>query len=114
MKKSYSTRTNAQRAAKSAGIENAHITAHKDGTFSFKSAIKEPAKRVRKNGVAQPGPGTVCAAVWEWHDKHLEATAQESREAGDAQGINPNTAKTQRARWRTFHGKGNLNTLITE
>lgn len=72
-------------------------------------AATEGRQRDEQNGVVRPRDGTSSAAVWNIADA-LSKKSKEPAKHGDvleqaaAEGINEATAKTQFARWRTYHG----------
>lgn len=124
----YTKRTNAKRAAIAAGIpeDQVEITVHKkDGEvrFGFKqkaapvvaaqavqaakpaAATKATtAERERRNGVTRPRAGGACAAVWEWLDKHPDATSADAKAKAIAAGWNQNNASIEFYMWRKFSG----------
>lgn len=134
MSKTYTKRTNAKRAAVAAGIpeDQVEITVHKSvgeaPRFGFKQkesagparartaakgAVKgkgaSPAQapvRVRRNGVARPRAGGLCAAVWAWLDKHPDAKLADVRAAAEKQGWNVNNASIELYTWRKFSAEG--------
>jgi hypothetical protein len=59
--------------------------------------------KVQQNGQTQPKAGTTCAKLWNLADAH-KGDRQSVLKAAQEVGINPATAKTQLARWRTFNG----------
>lgn len=127
MSKTYTKRTNAKRAAIAAGIpaDEVEIVAVKEagkaarftyrqkvaeatvkaaGVGKSKSATKAPAtERERRNGVARPRAGGLCAAVWAWLDKHPDAKLADVRAAAEKQGWNQNNASIELYTWRKFN-----------
>lgn len=124
--KTYTNRTNARRAGVAAGVpaELLEITVHKTGDevrFGWK-AKKAPApapvtttgkpkkapvpkvERVEQNGVKRPAPGGLCAAVWEYLDKHPKATAKDLREVAPSKEWNVNNVACEFYVWRKFNG----------
>lgn len=116
--KTYTNRTNARRAGVAAGVpaELVEITVHKNGDevrFGWK-AKKAPApvittgkpkvERVEQNGVKRPASGGLCAAVWEYMDKHPKASAKDLREVAPSKGWNVNNVACEFYQWRKFNG----------
>lgn len=122
--KTYTNRTNARRAGVAAGVpaEQLEITVHKNGDevrFGWK-AKKAPApvtttgkpkkapapkvERVEQNGVKRPRSGGLCAAVWEYLDKHPKASAKDLREVAPSKGWNANNVACEFYAWRKFNG----------
>lgn len=69
----------------------------------------EPRQRDEQNGIARPRAGTSSANVWDIADTLSKKNKQPAKhgevlEQAAAAGINEATAKTQFARWRTYHG----------
>lgn len=121
--KTYTNRTNARRAGVAAGIpaEQVEITVHKDEDeirFGWKEMAPAPAmttskptkagtpkvERVEQNGVKRPAPGGLCAAVWEYLDKHTKATAKDLREVAPSKEWNINNVTCEFYAWRKFNG----------
>jgi hypothetical protein len=123
----YTKRTNAKRAAVTAGIpeDQVEITVHKkDGEvrFGFKrkvapvaeaapapaakpaAATNAPAaEREQRNGVKRPRAGGACAAVWEWLGKHPGATVKEAKAAAADHGWNENNVSCEYYQHRKFN-----------
>lgn len=121
--KTYTNRTNARRAGVAAGVpaELVEITVHKNGDevrFGWKEAAPAPAittskpkkapalkvERVEQNGVKRPASGGLCAAVWEYLDKHPKATAKDLREVAPSKEWNVNNVTCEFYQWRKFNG----------
>jgi hypothetical protein len=66
----------------------------------------EPAAKVARNGITQPGEGTACRAIWDALDaltaKGAELTFEVLRETVDSQTADA-TIRTQRQRWKQHH-----------
>lgn len=124
--KTYTNRNNARRAGVAAGIpaELVEITVHKNGDevrFGWKEMAPAPVvttskpkkapvpkvertERVEQNGVKRPAPGGLCAAVWEYLDKHPKATAKDLREVAPSKDWNVNNVACEFYQWRKFNG----------
>jgi len=115
LSKTYSSKSGARKAAKRAGVENERIEIIElGGRFTWKviepvTTVEDkpaPAKteRVKQNGVTRPKAGGLCAAVWDWLDKHPGATAKQVREAAPEQDWNVNNAVCELYQWRKHNG----------
>lgn len=121
--KTYTNRTNARRAGVAAGVpaELVEITVYKNGDevrFGWKEKAPAPAittskpkkaaspkvERVEQNGVKRPRSGGLCAAVWEYMDKHPKASAKDLREVAPSKGWNVNNVACEFYQWRKFNG----------
>ena len=71
--------------------------------------VAEKVKRVEKNGVSRPNPGSKTGRIWEISD-HLSAKTNQPAKRADVlaaaekEEINKSTAMTQYGQWRKFHG----------
>lgn len=119
--KTYSNRNNARRAGVAAGVpaELVEITVHKNGdevrfgwkekapaitTSKPKKAAVPKVERVEQNGVKRPRSGGLCAAVWEYLDKHPKATVKDLREVAPSKEWNVNNVTCEYYAWRKFNG----------
>lgn len=100
----------AQKAADAAAKKEALAKEKAD-----KKAAAEAAKAAAKvkmpeqNGVRRPKTGGACGAAWALMDEMSSSLGQpvpaaDVVKAGEAQGINSATIRTQYALWRKFHG----------
>lgn len=124
--KTYTNRTNARRAGVAAGVpaELVEITVHKNGDdvrFGWKAKKtpapvittgKPKAERGEQNGVKRPRSGGLCAAVWEYLDKHPKASAKDLREVAPTKGWNVNNVTCEFYQWRKFNGISGRVTVV--
>lgn len=81
----------------------------KDAAKAEKAAAKEANKMPEQNGIRRPKPNTETGKVWALADSISANLGQPTPianllAAGQAQGLNDSTIRTQYARWRVFHG----------
>lgn len=97
----------AEKAAKAA--EREAKKAEREAAKAAKAAEREANKMPEQNGIRHPKPGGKCAAVWDIADG-LRATNDEVPAMSDVievvkeRGLSEGNARTEYARWRTFHG----------
>ena len=94
----------ADKAAKEA--KKAAEKAAKEAAKAEKAAV---AKMPEQNGIRRPKPDTETGKVWGLADSISASLGQPTPianllAAGQAQGLNDSTIRTQYARWRAFHG----------
>ncbi|MEZ5487361.1 MAG: hypothetical protein R3E75_06905 [Steroidobacteraceae bacterium] len=74
------------------------------GQFYSGANTKAPAtERERRNGVARPRAGGLCASVWAWLDKHPDAKLADVRAAAEKNEWNVNNATCELYAWRKFN-----------
>lgn len=124
----YTSRSNAKRAAIKAGIaeDQIEITVHKEkGEVRFGFAQKaapvaavEPVaaapaapatqapkvERVERNGVKRPRAGGACDKVWSHLDAVGDMRTSDIKAWATAQGLNPGNAAIEIYQWRKFNG----------
>lgn len=112
--KTYASAKSAKAAAKKTGCSNPLIV-EVDGRYRWSASKAKPAaakkgtaapkvQRVERNGVKRPAPGGLCAAVWEYLDKHGNQTPAELRPVAEAKGWNQNNTSLELYAWRKFNG----------
>lgn len=124
----YTSRSNAKRAAIKAGIaeDQIEITVHKEkGEVRFGFAQKvapvgeaQPAaaaptapatkapkvERLERNGVKRPRAGGACDKVWPHLDAVGDMSTTEIKEWAVGAGLNPGNAAIEIYQWRKFNG----------
>ena len=83
--------------------------AAKDADKAAKDAAKVAAKMPEQNGIRRPKDNTETGKVWGLADAISASLGQPTPianllKAGQEQGLNDSTIRTQYARWRAFHG----------
>ncbi len=126
----YTRRENARRAGVAAGIpkDRVQITVHKIGqevrfgwkeslplakkatTTVSKAAPKSEALGDERNGVKRPKAGGICAAVWDWLDRHPTVKISEAKAEALERGWNPNNLVCEFYRRSKFYGQSNHRT----
>lgn len=109
--KTYASVKSAKAAAKKAGCTNPLIV-EVDGRYRWSAPKAKPAaakkapkvQRMERNGVKRPAAGGLCAAVWEYLDKHGNCMPADLRPVAKAQGWNANNASIELYQWRKFNG----------
>ena len=97
----------ADKAAKEA--KKAAEKAAKEAAKAEKAEKALVAKMPEQNGIRRPKPDTETGKVWGLADSISASLGQPTPianllVAGQAQGLNDSTIRTQYARWRAFHG----------
>lgn len=90
-------------------VKKAAEKAAKEAAKSEKAAAKESTKMPEQNGIRRPKPETETGKVWSLADAISASLGQPTPianllKAGQEQGLNDSTIRTQYARWRAFHG----------
>ena len=83
--------------------------ATKDAEKAAKEAAKVAVKMPEQNGIRRPKDNTETGKVWGLADAISASLGQPTPianllKAGQEQGLNDSTIRTQYARWRAFHG----------
>lgn len=122
----YTRRENARRAGVTAGIpkDRVQITVHKIGqeirfgwkeslplakkatTTAVQAAPKSEALGDERNGLKRPKAGGVCAAVWDWLDRHPTAKISDAKAEALERGWNLNNVVCEFYRRRKFYDQG--------
>lgn len=110
-KEAKDAETKAKKEADKAAREakKAEDKAKKEAEKAAKEASKVAVKMPEQNGIRRPKPDTETGKVWGLADSISASLGQPTPianllAAGQAQGLNDSTIRTQYARWRAFHG----------
>lgn len=69
-----------------------------------KQAPKTRAPRIVQNGVKRPGPGGLCAAVWDYLDEKGNCSPKDMKPVAEARNWNYNNVRIELYQWRKFNG----------
>ena len=89
--------------------KKAEEKAAKEAAKAEKDAANASVKMPEQNGIRRPKPETETGKVWGLADSISASLGQPTPianllKAGQEQGLNDSTIRTQYARWRAFHG----------